>query len=426
LLSVAAEIEHSLMVEYLFAAFSLGGPQVPKERQDEVAQWQEVILGIAKEEMGHLLTIQNLLRCIGGPLNLSREDFPWDSDFYPFPFQLEPLTRPSLAKYVYAESPAPDQWTGEEADSIRALAQQAAGGAPFHRVGALYDELLHLFADTGLVRDSDFRDATYPFQSNWDEWGRGYQGGARGNARRANLPGTPDVIVMPVVGRSDAVSALTAIATQGEAPVTANEATPSHFARFLNVFRRFPQDDGWSPSRKVAVNPVVGLTADGTAADPTRKCTPLTNPPAALWGHLFNIRYRVLLSCLLHTFDYSSNLAEASERTPRGLLVHATFGEMYNIRALAHTLVQIPADTADTNTMAGPPFQIPFTLDLPRDSLDRWRLHLDLLAASKALAGQLLAVASERQKAYLVALNEGDTQIITVVQEIARGLQLRQ
>src|SRR5947207_3095350 len=47
LLHVAAELEHVLMVEYLYAAFTLGGPQVPLEYRAEVTQWREIILGIA-------------------------------------------------------------------------------------------------------------------------------------------------------------------------------------------------------------------------------------------------------------------------------------------------------------------------------------------------------------------------------------------
>jgi hypothetical protein len=81
LLHIAAELEHMLMVEYLYAGFSLGGPQIPLEYHKQVAQWRETILGIAKEEMGHLMTVQNLLRCLGGALNLDREDYPWDSQF---------------------------------------------------------------------------------------------------------------------------------------------------------------------------------------------------------------------------------------------------------------------------------------------------------------------------------------------------------
>src|SRR5882762_8626083 len=51
LLHIAAAIEHALMVEYLYAGFSLCGPQLLPTRQVEVAEWQETILGIAKEEM---------------------------------------------------------------------------------------------------------------------------------------------------------------------------------------------------------------------------------------------------------------------------------------------------------------------------------------------------------------------------------------
>src|SRR5688572_5313066 len=50
LLHVDAGIEHALMVQYLFAAYSLGGPQVPPEHRETVERWQESILGIAKEE----------------------------------------------------------------------------------------------------------------------------------------------------------------------------------------------------------------------------------------------------------------------------------------------------------------------------------------------------------------------------------------
>ncbi|MDX6706709.1 MAG: hypothetical protein QOI48_2555 [Solirubrobacteraceae bacterium] len=102
LLHVAAEIEHSLMVQYLFAAYSLRGPQVPAGLRDEVRAWQETILGVAKE-MGHLMTVQNLHTALGLPLNLDREDYPWGSEFDPFDFTLQRLTLDSLATYVCAE-----------------------------------------------------------------------------------------------------------------------------------------------------------------------------------------------------------------------------------------------------------------------------------------------------------------------------------
>lgn len=96
LLHTAAEVEHALLVQYLYASWS-----VP----DAHLEWRSKILNIARQEMGHLITVQNILRELGGPLNFEREDYPFRSDFYPFRFKLEPLSISSLAKYVIAEMP---------------------------------------------------------------------------------------------------------------------------------------------------------------------------------------------------------------------------------------------------------------------------------------------------------------------------------
>jgi hypothetical protein len=417
LLNIAAEIEHALMVQYLYAAFSLGGPKVPAERWIEVTGWREIILGIAKEEMGHLMTVQNVLRCLGGPLNLDREDFPWDSDFYPFPFKLEPLTRLSLAKYVYAESPA--DWSGAEADEVRALAEHGVGNPrPINRVGKLYAAIEDLLSDKSLIKDDDFRGSTFPYQANWDEWGRGYQGGERGNSTKAAMAGTPDVLLMPVVARTDSVVALKKVADQGEANPTADDGAPSHFARFLRIFRKFPEDHSWSPTRPVPLDPMVLSETQESEAGEEWGGTLITHPESKLWAHLFNIRYEVLLTSLLHTFEYPNNVSEVSQTTPRGLLLHSTFGEMYNIRALSEILVQMPLAPGNSPPMAGPPFQIPYTLKLPVDAVDRWRAHLDLLQVSIALTDRLLRVPGQRHGPYLRTLCEADRQLIAMIEQI--------
>src|SRR5262245_59562189 len=95
LLHTTAEIEHSLLVQYLYAAYSLPDSGAP-------ASWREVVLKIAKEEMGHLLSVQNMLLALAAPLNFEREDYPYRA-LYPFPFRLEPLSVGSLARYVLAE-----------------------------------------------------------------------------------------------------------------------------------------------------------------------------------------------------------------------------------------------------------------------------------------------------------------------------------
>src|SRR5204863_2080786 len=63
LLHAAAEVEHALLVQYLYAAYSLKKPGdvTDPAQQAALSQWPRSLRGIAKEEMGHLLTVQNLL-----------------------------------------------------------------------------------------------------------------------------------------------------------------------------------------------------------------------------------------------------------------------------------------------------------------------------------------------------------------------------
>ncbi len=106
LLHLGASLEHSLMVQYLYAAYSLGGDQVPPEYRPMVKHWQESILAVAREEMGHLLTVQNVLTFLGAGVNISRQNFPWEIEW----FNLEPFTLGALACYVYAEMPEDEKF----------------------------------------------------------------------------------------------------------------------------------------------------------------------------------------------------------------------------------------------------------------------------------------------------------------------------
>lgn len=428
LLAVDAEIEHCLMVQYLYAAYSLGGPQVPSAYRDQVRGWQEVILGIAKEEMGHLITVQNVLRVIGAPLHMEREDYPWDVPFYPFPFMLQPLTLDALAKYVYAEAPV--DWDGGAIGEDIRRRVKAQTASP-HHVAELFNKLIPLVKDPDYLPDNVFQADTYPCQASWEEWGRGYQGGSRGNSTGANPAASPDVLVIPVASRDNAVSALQQIAEQGEATHAINGDTPSHFTRFLKIYTEMvaipdlgtPQ--GWSPSRSVAVNPYVSLDRDIDPAEGLALATPvslITHPEAALWAMLHNLRYRMLLTCLIHTFTLYGGLTVAGLRTPRGAIVNATFGEMYNLRALSEILMQLPlaADQPDARK-AGPPFQMPYTLDSPFGEANRWRLYLDLLTAADRLIATLLNIVPPVRHPYLQAMRESDQQMIQTATRILSG-----
>lgn len=418
LLNVDAEIEHGLMVQYLYAAYSLGGPQVPEAHRAMVRGWQEVILGIAKEEMGHLITVQNVLRLIGAPLNFDRDDYPWTTPFYPFPFSLEPLTLDSLAKYVYAESPK--DWSGPLADEIKARAEK--GGPSLHRVGELFDLLLPLLKNPEYVPDSAFQPATYPFQASSAEWGRGYQGGNRGNSTGANPQTVPDVLVVPLWSRDEAVGALTQIAEQGEAPTSITAA--SHFTRFEQIYKEMKQHAmGWTPARTVATNPYVSAEASaipGENENIPAQTSAITHPEARLWAQLHNVRYRMLLAYLSHSFTLSGGHPDVGARAPRGAIINATFGEMYSIRAISDILMQLPLKTKEDNNglRAGPPFAMPYTLDIPASENDRWRGHLDLLDAANVLIELLLTKVPDTRKKYLLSVLDADQQMRGIAKSI--------
>jgi hypothetical protein len=181
-------VEHLLMVQYLYAGYSLGGPHLNGEENRMAAIWQRTILTIAREEMAHLATVQNLLTLIGGPITFDREDFPAPAELYPFPFMLEPLTKKSLGKYVLAEMP--NEPTLQELglkEEIKKIEESIEGGmdaVKVHRVGILYDALHKLFTMPSQDKDPtakmppsvascDISAASLAYQVRPQEWGAG-------------------------------------------------------------------------------------------------------------------------------------------------------------------------------------------------------------------------------------------------------------
>jgi hypothetical protein len=68
LLVEAAQIEHMVMCQYLYACSSLKTEPdegLTAEQADAVARWQETLTGIAIEEMLHLALITNVMTAIG-------------------------------------------------------------------------------------------------------------------------------------------------------------------------------------------------------------------------------------------------------------------------------------------------------------------------------------------------------------------------
>ena len=160
-LSAAAEIEHALMVQYLFAAYSIDPVSLPAENDVRrlATEIRNTLLQIAREEMGHFISVQNLLHVVGGALHFSRQFSPFEFALQPFAYRLEPVTLDLLAKYVVAESPnrpvselvlrpnpAQDAAIKQKlVDDIGPRAVRSNGGEPLFHVGALFARLHELF-----------------------------------------------------------------------------------------------------------------------------------------------------------------------------------------------------------------------------------------------------------------------------------------
>ncbi|MGH3936568.1 MAG: ferritin-like domain-containing protein [Pseudonocardiaceae bacterium] len=106
LLREAAEIEHSLMVQYLFAAFSVRPVYRNQLAGSGFGGDSRTLTGVAIQEMDHLNSVNELLVALGATPCLIRQDFPYEPEIYPFPFELERLSPVSVAKYTWAEAPA--------------------------------------------------------------------------------------------------------------------------------------------------------------------------------------------------------------------------------------------------------------------------------------------------------------------------------
>src|SRR6187401_3849164 len=109
-LGKAAELEHLVMLQYLFAAFSL------KQREEEgltpetlaaVTRWRKTLLEISAQEMLHLALVQNLLTAVGAAPRLARPNFPMPAYAYPAGVRIEllPFGEAALRHFAFLERP---------------------------------------------------------------------------------------------------------------------------------------------------------------------------------------------------------------------------------------------------------------------------------------------------------------------------------
>lgn len=378
LLHTAAEIEHCLLVQYLYAAYTATN-----------SEWRRKIITIAVQEMAHLVSMQSLLHFVGGPLNFDRQDFPFRSEFYPFQFKLEPLSLDSLAKYIVAEMPEiePDA----ELQAIIDRAQAANQSMELNRVGALFEYVDEVMSR---LQPEDVHPATADtYQADPPSWGApNFTLSEYFTCERPESDPAPvgtDLggprIVATVRTVCEARSLLKAIAVQGEG---ATDTPTSHYRIFLDIYREV-LDSGQPVGVPAPTNPNSDRVPH---SDMNMEAGRITDAESRRWAELCDLRYRMLLTYMTHAL----HLDRTTQSQQRKALVEWTFwsmrgqGFLQGLKGISEHLLTLPQHDPPQTIggvvrKAGPPFSLPYTLRIPALERDRWRLHLDLIDASEIL-----------------------------------------
>jgi hypothetical protein len=359
LLSEAAELEHGLMCQYLFAAFSL------KRRPEEGVTWQQLelmrrweasIMLVARQEMEHLGLVNNILTAIGEAPYFQRPNFPLGARHYEIriPFKLERLTLDAVRRFIRFEMPR----TRDALDEAQ-LAAVGVEDAGFETIGELYDEIL------ALIRELDS-------PALWI----GPPGAQFVTTevipvpiRGVSLEGRAmyDINLVAVTGLASAEAVIAQILEEGEG--TPTPSPTSHFARFLTIAKEL-MNAGFDPARPVLENPRGRITDESTRAV----------------AELFDLAYGTTLLMLTRYFAHA-------DETPAQLAAlqgTAFFPLMTTaIRPLGEILSLLPAHDGAAAPTAGPSFDFTRTLTLQPHRHAAWQVMLVQLRAMSAEALRL-------------------------------------
>jgi hypothetical protein len=367
MLCAAAELEHALMCEYLFAAFSLKrsvDEGLTREQLAAVERWRSTILEVAKQEMLHLAIACNLLTSIGVSPHLSRPNLPQPARHYPSGVVLEllPFSEQALRHFLFLERPEGMDLNDAEGLSAMENAIPVMGNqeiAPhlqeFRTVGHLYRSIeagfRHLAAKMG--EESLFI-------------------GPRGSQARGELFGWKEL--GPISSTDEAVHAIEAIVEMGEGP--RGDWRNAHFGRFLSILSEYLQLTDDAPGLEVArpVLPVL-VRPPETGAEVTL----ISDPTTARVADLCNVAYEVLLHQL---YRLMSHIDESADQI--GTLANVAVGLMIDvIGPLADILSTMPVGPDHPGRTAGVTFELFYQPDylLPHRRA-AWLVGAELLAGA--------------------------------------------
>jgi hypothetical protein len=350
----AAELEHGLMIQYLFPAFSMKkrldeGLSAPQQRCTR--SWTATILRVAVEEMGHLGTVCNLLASIGEGPYFNRPNFPQRSGYYPFDFDLVPFSDQALYRMLVFELPQGEPLPPPpHVPGARRLAN-AFTAAPdpltYGSVGELYGKIADGF------RRIDERELFIGPRSAQvdDSW-------------------STSLDMRQVVDRMSALAAIDDIVVDGEGAPSARSG--SHYGRFARIRQEYADSGFFAAARPVVTNPQTRRQRDAPSGG-----TLIADERTRRVAELFNGAYGSVL-LMLEQF-----LSSTSPTPEQRAVLRASTSRMMSvaIRPLGEVLTELPAAGPGDPATAGAPFEVYDRGSVSPFPSARWTILLERLQA---------------------------------------------
>ncbi len=348
-LGKAAELEHLVMCQYLFAAFSLkqdASEGLTPDGLAAVKRWRSTLLRIGEQEMLHLALVQNLLTAVGAAPRLARPNFPLLPQGYPAGVRiaLMPFGEAALRHFAFLERP--EGMAMDDAEGFEALERVAP---------APHDE-----ADEIVPHLQDFATIGHLYRSM--QGGLAHLAGKLGESRL--FVGPPDAQataahfrweeLVAVVDLASANRAIETIVEQGEGARGAWR--DAHFGQLVAVLDEYvamrAADPQFEPAR-----PVIAANVRPPASGATVPI--ITDAFTVRCMDLLNVVYEVLLQLLSRYFAHTD---ESDEQL--GVLADISVGLMYAaIKPLGQLVTRLPVGPDLPGVTAGPGFELFYDVD---------------------------------------------------------------
>jgi rubrerythrin len=343
-LQEAAHIEHGLLLQYLYAAFSIKQSEAEDLAWDEVELvrgWKADLLRIARDEMGHLGTVMNMTMAVGGTPSFQRPPFPRPSlKWFPVPFELTGFSPETIERFIRFESPQPVTDPSVE----RALIAPELPTYAF--IGEFYRSIKEGFANVAKTNSNLFL---------------GRPGAQDQNTWRLSFPPAP------ITSVADAQAAIDALVAQGEG--TPNSDDPdAHFTTFTRIALEHAQAVETRPTfvagRNVVTNPMLRPLSDPAPGVTVIEAGQPCFEAIAIHSSLYIL--------LLHVLQIYYDPVPQEQPVRDQLQKMSSQLMMAVIRPLGELITTLPVGV--TGTYAGASFELYGDITLPTDANSRWTL----------------------------------------------------